>query len=415
MWVLCGEGRSESNLHILLQPWFELVFSQLGLLDTIFPPPEGSWACSCTNSAAPLAKGWTFFLQATHCKSPKWIPSHWCVWTALGIPEHIKMTLVKTLARCQFFACKCIFFHSCSGFLCSSRVQELYNTKCGPTRHAPCKRTSRQVMNIVQCTRVKEQHAMFLTERVAACAALAFSKCPPTQSVLPLDWLVPFVLYFFHLFICEADPWITDRDHCSQISLRIFQYFLSGKTSKVNDNDKWAFAKLKSTRKSTLRVTRWSVRNRKNLMIAIKRKNKYCSQQFSRIDDPIFQMIPSSCFWGSISVVWCILQSFKILRLLSFCFRWYLLYPGDRQPWAGWSREGRWEKAAPWFAILIQISLKVNNKKGKWSYGRFFLPLFVLLVRYNSSRASVWMSPREGSGANMHLWEIREGLGSVLA
>ena len=147
---------------------------------------------------------------------------------------------------------------------------------------------------------MKEQHDMFLTERVAACAALAFSKCPPTQSVLPLDWLVPFVLFFFHLFFCAAYPWTTD--HCSQISLRIFQYFLSGKTSKVNGDDKWAFAKLKSTRKSTLGVTltRWSVRNRKNLMIAIKRKNKYCSQKFSRIDDPIFQMIPSSCFWVSI-------------------------------------------------------------------------------------------------------------------
>ena len=201
---------------------------------------------------------------------------------------------------------------------------------------------------------VKERHDMFLTERVAACAALAFPKWPPTQSVLSLDWLVPFVLYFFHLFICEPGPWITD--HCSQISLPIFQYFLSGKTSKVNRDDKWAFAKLKSTRKSTLRVTltRWSVRNRKNLMIAIKRKNKYCSQKFSRIDGSIFQMIPSSCFWVSTSFTWCILQSFKTLDLLTFCFRWYLLYPGDRQPWAGWSREGRWEKAAPWFAICFQ-------------------------------------------------------------
>ena len=99
MWVLCGEGRSESNLHILLQPWFELVFSQLWTLDTIFPPSEGSWACSCTNSAAPLAKGWTFFLQATHCKSPKCDPSLCSVQPALGTPEHIKMTLVKTFAR----------------------------------------------------------------------------------------------------------------------------------------------------------------------------------------------------------------------------------------------------------------------------------------------------------------------------
>ena len=124
----------------------------------------------------------------------------------------------------------------------------------------------------------------------------------PFQSALPPNLSCPWIdlyhlysislfFYFFLLFICEADPWITD--HCSQISLRIFQYFLSGKTSKVNGDDKWAFAKLKSTRKSTLRVTRWSVKNRKNLMIAIKRKNKYCFQQFSRIDGPILQMIPS--------------------------------------------------------------------------------------------------------------------------
>ena len=194
--------------------------------------------------------------------------------------------------------------YGCTGKPCSQTIcARLYNTKCGPTRYAWCKRRSRQVMNIVQCTWVCERAARHVLDWKSCCmCCLGLFKVASHSICLALGLTCTICTLFLplvHLWGRPFDYWSWSLQSNLVADLPTFS-----QRQDLKGQWRWqvGFAKLKSTRKSTLRVTRWFVRNRKNLMIAIKRKNKYCFQQFSSIDGPIFQMIPSSCFWDTLEI-----------------------------------------------------------------------------------------------------------------
>ena len=95
-------------------------------------------------------------------------------------------------------------------------VQELYNTKWASARHARCKETSRQVMNIVQCTWVCERAARHDLDWKSCCMyCLGLSKVASHSICLVLGLTCTICTLFLplvHLWARPLDYWSLQSD-----------------------------------------------------------------------------------------------------------------------------------------------------------------------------------------------------------